>query len=106
MARRLEQSRGSVGRRLKTPPKYVDPFYQLPEWRKLASQVKRERGYRCERIGCGAAFPGDEWPLIADHIIEIADGGALLDRSNVQCLCRPCHARKTARAAAERLFCR
>lgn len=104
MARKLEERRGTVGRRLASPPKYTDPFYLTPAWRKLASDVKREGGYRCDAPGCGKVFPADEWALIADHIVEIADGGAPLDRSNIQCLCRPCHARKTARAAKMRVL--
>lgn len=30
-----------------------------------------------------------------DHIVPLRQGGARLDRSNLQSLCRPCHAQKT-----------
>jgi 5-methylcytosine-specific restriction protein A len=32
----------------------------------------------------------------ADHIVELADGGAEYDPANGQAACRPCHAHKTA----------
>ena len=34
--------------------------------------------------------------LDVDHILEIARGGAPLDPTNLQTLCRPCHRRKTS----------
>jgi 5-methylcytosine-specific restriction endonuclease McrA len=33
--------------------------------------------------------------VYGDHIIELQDGGALLDPSNVALRCAPCHGRKT-----------
>lgn len=74
------------------PPKVADSFYQSPEWREFSAAVKQERGYRCEEPGCGYCGPR----LIADHIIEVKDGGALLDRRNILLRCMPCHNRKTA----------
>jgi 5-methylcytosine-specific restriction enzyme A len=41
--------------------------------------------------------------IFGDHIIELKDGGAPLDPSNIMLLCPTCHARKTAKAAQERL---
>jgi len=32
-----------------------------------------------------------------DHIVEIADGGAVYDIDNLQSLCKPCHSSKTLR---------
>jgi 5-methylcytosine-specific restriction endonuclease McrA len=40
--------------------------------------------------------------LEADHIIELADGGAIFDPANLQTLCHDCHAIKTAAARTER----
>ena len=34
--------------------------------------------------------------LLGDHVVEIKDGGARLDPSNVMLRCYSCHARKTA----------
>jgi 5-methylcytosine-specific restriction protein A len=49
-------------------------------------QVKREPQCR----NCGSRDR-----LQADHIIEVADGGALFDPANLQTLCRDCHGVKT-----------
>jgi 5-methylcytosine-specific restriction endonuclease McrA len=37
-----------------------------------------------------------------DHIVELQDGGAKLDRANVLQRCRSCHVRKTALAKSQR----
>ena len=34
--------------------------------------------------------------VLVDHIRALSDGGARLDRANLQPLCVPCHARKSA----------
>jgi len=47
--------------------------------------------YRC-RI-CGARKRARE--LDVDHIVEIARGGAALEYSNLQTVCRDCHRTKT-----------
>lgn len=78
--------------RLARQVKPVDPFYQSPEWRALASAIKQMRGYRCE--ACGADHAETPWKLRADHITAIKDGGAPLDPLNVQCLCPSCDERK------------
>lgn len=75
------------------PPKTSDEFYQQPEWRSFSDRVKRERGNKCEDCGYSGLR------LVADHIIEVKDGGALLDRRNVKIRCSPCHNRKTAEMA-------
>ncbi|MBL4757496.1 MAG: HNH endonuclease, partial [Rhizobiales bacterium] len=58
--------------------------------------IKSERGNRCEKC------PQAGGRIIGDHIIEIKDGGAPLDRSNVMLLCIPCHNKKTAKAKKNR----
>jgi 5-methylcytosine-specific restriction enzyme A len=95
-----------IGQRIKplnvaraaVPPKTADSFYQSPAWREFSATVKAERGNRCEEAGCGYHGPR----LIADHIIEVKDGGALLDRRNILIRCTPCHNRKTAQAQRQR----
>jgi 5-methylcytosine-specific restriction protein A len=51
---------------------------------------------------------GSTADLEVDHIIEVADGGSLADRSNLQVLCHSCHLLKTAaqrsHRAAQRQF--
>lgn len=74
---------------LKAPPKYTDSFYRSPAWVRLVRQIKRERGAFCE-------ICGSRHGLVADHIIEIKDGGPRLDPSNIKLLCARHHNRKTA----------
>lgn len=85
----------SMPARLAPPPKQTETFYQSKEWRALVAQVKRERGPYCER--CGSPDR-----VIADHIVERKDGGADLDKTNIELLCHRHHASKTAEARARR----
>ena len=39
---------------------------------------------------------------LVDHIVPIAEGGAVLDEDNLQSLCRRCHDAKTAEDLARR----
>lgn len=64
-----------------------------------AKAVKARDNYHCVRCGAG----GDGVRLYADHVVELADGGAKLDVANGQTLCAPCHAAKTQRAKAARV---
>ena len=70
-------------------------FYQTPEWRALRSAVIKERGPICEKCGAGGR-------IYVDHIQELRDGGAPLDRSNLMCLCSSCHVIKSGQARARR----
>lgn len=77
-------------RRVAPAAKVALPFYQSVEWKALMAQLLRERGKRCEdcgREGCR---------VYGDHIVEIKDGGAKLDKRNVRLRCGSCHGRKTA----------
>lgn len=76
-------------------PKMADSFYHSPEWRQLVRDIKQERGAWCQR--CGSTNR-----LIGDHIVELKDGGAALDKSNVELLCFMHHQQKTAQARAAR----
>lgn len=80
---------------VRSMPKVAEGFYQSTEWRTLAAQVKRERGCFCQR--CGSTDR-----VIADHVIERKDGGAPLDKSNIELLCHKHHQAKTAKARGER----
>jgi 5-methylcytosine-specific restriction enzyme A len=86
---------GSLPSRLTPVPKQAEGFYQSREWRCLVAEVKRERGSCCER--CGSSYR-----VIADHIVERKDGGADLDKSNIELLCQSHHNAKTAEARARR----
>ena len=76
-------------------PKQAESFYTSGPWRGLIASIKAERGNWCQRCGGGGR-------IIGDHIVERKDGGADLDRSNVELLCMKCHGAKTARARAAR----
>jgi 5-methylcytosine-specific restriction protein A len=89
---------GGLPRRVQAAPKVAESFYQSREWRELVASIKRERGARCQRRGC-------ERPthrVIADHIVERKDGGAPLDRRNIELLCFGHHQAKTAEARRRR----
>jgi 5-methylcytosine-specific restriction endonuclease McrA len=80
------------------PPKIAEPFYSSPAWIALRDRVRREAGGRCQVPGCGRIERG----MIVDHIVELKDGGAPLDRSNVWLMCRSHHNRKTVTERAKR----
>ena len=80
------------------PPKVADRFYSSVEWIALRDRVRREAAGRCQAEGCGRA----ERRMFVDHIVELKDGGAPLDRSNVWLLCASHHAAKTAAERARR----
>ncbi|MBB2965207.1 HNH endonuclease signature motif containing protein [Methylobacterium sp. R2-1] len=71
-------------------------FYQSPEWRALRDGVTKQRGKRCE--DCGRTGTR----IYCDHIVELQDGGAGLDETNIRLRCGSCHTRKTANARARR----
>ncbi|WP_132254722.1 HNH endonuclease signature motif containing protein [Methylobacterium segetis] len=80
-------------------PKMAESFYTSVAWTTLRDEVVRERGRRCEALGCGRT----SGRVFVDHIVERRDGGAPLDKANLQVLCGSCHTRKTAAARAKRL---
>jgi 5-methylcytosine-specific restriction protein A len=82
----------------KPPPKTANSFYLSREWIELRDRVRREAGGRCQGPGCGRM----EARMFVDHVVELQDGGAALDRSNTWLLCGSCHGRKTAAERARR----
>jgi len=80
------------------PPKIAEPFYSSAEWIALRDRVRREAGGRCQVPGCDRIERG----MIVDHIVELKDGGAPLDRSNARLMCRSHHNQKTAVERAKR----
>ena len=76
--------------------KVADATYQNLEHRQWASDIKDLAGWKCQHCGMKTKR------LIADHIVEIEDGGAPLDRKNGQALCFSCHGIKTAKSRGER----
>src|SRR4051812_36510820 len=82
--------------------KQADPFYTSAEWKALMRQIIKARGRRCEDDRHDMANAREGIRLYGDHVIEIKDGGARLDPSNVLLRCAPCHGRKTAEARVAR----
>lgn len=92
-------------RTVKPPPKVADPELLTAEHRAWRLVVCRRAGWRCEWVEQGqrckrSSANGDR--MLADHIIERDDGGALYDPSNGQCLCTAHNTLKGARARAAR----
>jgi len=87
-----KQSRGTP---LKSEGGVARSIYRSPEWVAFREAIVSERGRRCEK--CLAIGP-----VVADHIVEIRDGGEIYARRNIQLLCLPCHNTKTAEARRTR----
>src|SRR4051794_12175136 len=88
--------------RVRPPRKTADPAYLSAEWRSLIAQIIAQRGRRCEKCGRYQGQDGRPIKVFGDHVVELRDGGVLLDESNVQILCSDCHAAKTAAIRAAR----
>ena len=89
-------------RSARPPAKTANPFYLTPEWRSLVAEIIRERGARCEDPAC--RYPGRTGiRVFGDHVVELADGGAPLDKANVMLRCGSCHTRKTNTERARRM---
>jgi len=74
-------------------PKETDPFYVSVRWRRFRDYYIGKHPL-CEQ--CEAEGRQDTPADMVDHIIEIADGGALTTEDNAQSLCWKCHGMKTA----------
>lgn len=73
-------------------------IYKTSQWRKL-----REAQLRAEPCCATCAQYGIVTPAtIADHIVEVKDGGELFDIKNLQSLCHACHNKKTGYEARKR----
>jgi 5-methylcytosine-specific restriction enzyme A len=88
------------------PAKRMDPAYATPAYRAWRMQVVARAGARCEAVDvhglrCSRAWP--EHRMYADHVVELKDGGLLLDLTNGQCLCSSHHRSKTNAALDRRL---
>ena len=83
-------------RKVLPPVKTAEPFYSSAAWIALRDRTRVESGNRCQH--CGRT----NTRIFVDHVIEIKDGGAPLDRRNTQALCGACHTLKTNKARASR----
>lgn len=89
----------------KPPTKIKDPIYNTPEFRHWRAQVVARAGGRCQAMDqhglrCPKSQP--QHRMYADHIMELRDGGALLDPGNGMCMCASHHEIKTAQAREAR----
>jgi 5-methylcytosine-specific restriction endonuclease McrA len=75
-------------------------LYDSPTWRRLRKAQLQTHPccQECERQGL--VSPAS----IADHIIPHRDGSDFFDASNLQSLCKPCHARKSAKEGHQRSY--
>jgi 5-methylcytosine-specific restriction enzyme A len=92
--------------RIRPPAKVVDSVYISPEWRTLVARIIAARGRRCEQCGCTHDEQGKPIRVYGDHVVELKDGGALLDPANVLLRCPRCHGQKTAAERAKRIGAR
>jgi 5-methylcytosine-specific restriction enzyme A len=91
----------TFGTELKVLPKVKGSPYYDPAWVALRARIVRQRGSSCEDSAHDPARPR-RGRVIADHIVELKDGGELLDPKNILLRCSRCHGRKTMEARARR----
>ncbi len=95
----------STGFTVKPPPKRADAELLTEQHKAWRLKVCSRAGWQCQWIEAGkrcerSAARGDR--MIADHIVERADGGALYDEANGQCLCVQHNTQKGVRARSLR----
>lgn len=90
-------------RTVQVPSKQADSFYLSPAWRRLMAEIIRERGRICEDPHCNGRTHRPGMRVFGDHIVELKDGGAPLDKSNILLRCGASHTRKTAAVRAKRM---
>lgn len=68
----------------------MHPVYGTPAWKFLRSACLRRDGFRCQ-----IQLPGCKGRAAqADHIVELGEGGAPFDLSNLQAACSHCNVAK------------
>lgn len=78
-------------------PAPTDSVYTTTRWKRLARRVILEEPTCRIRTRCN----GDP-STVADHIVEVRDGGAPFDRANLQGACGRCNVSKGQYAAQRR----
>lgn len=74
--------------------KRLNRFYSSPQWRALSKAFRRRHPLCGHCIERGVTTPAD----MVDHILPVrTHWDRRLDASNMQALCNPCHAVKTAK---------
>jgi hypothetical protein len=93
------------GRLVQQAPKRADPELLTTQHRQWRLTICQRANWRCEFVDdqglrCSKAAPHHR--LVADHVVERADGGAVLDPANGQCLCIEHNTLKGIHARARR----
>jgi len=78
-----------------------DARYGSARWRSLREQVIRRDGRRCAVPGCPSDMSERRMTQV-DHIVEVRDGGAFWDVSNLRTVCRYHHYSKSMATLGER----
>jgi 5-methylcytosine-specific restriction enzyme A len=91
---------------VKLAPRYRDPFYETAGYREWRRLVLARAGRQCEYtdgygLRCTRQAPACR--LYAHHIVEVKDGGALLDPANGRALCHQHHEQASAQARSQRM---
>lgn len=92
-------------RKLRPPPKTVDPHYNTPGHKAWRAEVMRKAGNRCQWTVAGdrCRYAAPRHRMFADHIRELRDGGAPFEPANGMCLCSTHHVLKTMATRARRM---
>jgi len=69
-----------------------DAHLTSPQWKHRRRQVLERDGWQCQIRGQGCT----QYATQVDHIVDRADGGSLLDLTNLRASCKTCNARKSA----------
>jgi len=69
--------------------------YKTARWQRVRKIVLQRDNYLCQ-------ICKEKTAEMVDHIVEVKDGGAFYELSNLQSLCNKCHALKTKQEEAKR----
>jgi 5-methylcytosine-specific restriction enzyme A len=69
-----------------------DERYNTPAWRHARAFVLARDRYLCQVRGPRCKGEATE----ADHVVAIADGGAMFDPRNLRAACKPCNSGRGA----------
>lgn len=83
---------------VRTLPRKTESVYSTQMWRDARTQALKRARYTCSALGCSR----NRCRLFVDHIIELRDGGAPYEQSNLQVLCGEHHTLKTNAVRAVR----
>lgn len=68
-------------------------MYQTQAWKAVRLYVLDRDGWQCQVKGKRCIGSASE----ADHVVPLADGGAMYDPHNLRAACKPCNGERAAR---------